>query len=287
MKKCMLSRLKQGSEWVKIIVSHWKPDLDAYLSIWLTKLLLGLDVPVVFKPQNYTPSEGDLVLDMEQGIKAPKGGGSCLGVILEAFGSQKEREALRPLKEYVDLVDTGKLPRFLKKLGDVGDIFRETGLLTSVCAIKGCELDEKSKMIAINAIFDLTRSRLLARYDALRRLAKGKLQLSPCGRILVVKDDRILGNLFLEDDETIIVSRSRGDLSVVTQDPALKSFDGGAAHQVFLDAVGDEAMDWFVHPDGFLFASGTDSRKGRTQVIPETLLNAAIKFFDLYDAQKK
>ena len=287
----MLSRLKGGTTWVRRIVSHQKPDLDAYSSIWLVKLLLGLHgVPVVFKPQDYTPLKGDLVLDMDSGIKCPEGGGSCLGVILENFGSKKEREALKPLREYVDLVDTGKLPRFLKRLGDAGDLFRETGLLTSVCAIKGCkELDERSKMIAINAIFDLTRTRLLARYDAQRRLANGKLQKSPCGRVLEVKDDRILGNLFLESDETIVISRCRGDLSVVTQDDNLKHFNGGAAHQVFRDVVekAGEGKDWFIHPSGFLYASGTDSRKGRTKVSPKDLLNAAAKFFGLYDAQKK
>ena len=277
----MLSRLKQDSEWVKVIVSHQKPDLDARLSIWLTKLLLGLKrVPVVFKPQDYTPQSGDLVLDMESGIKGPQGGGSCFGVILQTFGSKKEREALRPLQEYVDLVDTGKLPRFLKKLGEVGDIFRETGLLTSFCALQGCrELDERSKTIALNAIFDLTRA----------RLSRGKLRISPCGRVLMVRDDRILGNLSLEDDETIVISRCQGDLSVVTQDDNLKSFDGGAAHQVFRDVVEKvgEGKDWFIHSSGFLYASGTDSRKGRTKVVQEDLFHAAIKFFELYDAQKK
>ena len=287
----MLSRLKNSRSWVKRIVSHQKPDLDARLSIWLVKTLLGLhNVPVVFKPQDYIPLKGDLVLDMQQGIKGPEGGGSCFGVILNTFGSQKERAALRPLKEYVDLVDTGRLPRFLKRLGDVGDIFRETGLLTSFCALQGCrELDERSKTIALNAIFDLTRARLLARYDAQRRLSRGKLRISPCGRVLMVQDDRILGNLSLEDDETIVISRCQGDLSVVTQDDNLKSFDGGAAHQVFRDVVEKvgEGKDWFIHSSGFLYASGTDSRKGRTKVVQEDLFHAAIKFFELYDAQKK
>lgn len=286
----MLSRLKGGHAWVRRIVSHQRPDLDAYMSIWAVKVLLGLDVPVVFKPQNYTPQDGDLVLDMEQGIKGPKDGGSCLGVILENFGSKKEREALRPLKEYVDLVDTGKLPRFLKRLGGVGDIFRETGLLTSFCALKGCkELDERSKTIAINAIFDATRTRLLARYDAQRRLAKGKIRKSPCGRVLMVRDDRILGNLFLEDDETIVISRCQGDLSVVIQDDNLKHFNGGAAHQVFRDVVekAGEGKDWFIHSSGFLYASGTDSRKGRTRVASDDLFLAAIKLLELYDTQKK
>ena len=96
-----------------------------------------------------------------------------------------------------------------------------------------------------------------------------------------------LGSLFLEDDETIIVSRCRGDLSVVTQDDDLKSFDGGAAHQVFRDVVEGEGEgeDWFVHSSGFLSASGTDSRKGRTRVAQGDLFNAATKFFELYDAQ--
>ena len=275
--------MKKDFSWVRRIVTHQNPDLDAFASVWFAKTRLGINRPVVFERQDFTPRKGDLVLDMCQGIKGEK---SCFGELLDRYAEQQEREALQPLRQYLDLVDTGKLDSFLNSLGEAGGIIRASNLLTIVSAVKGTnKLDRETKMTVIEVILSGIRSALLSRYNAERQLSNNKVEKSECGRIAIIRNDRQLAKLFLEQKESIVIGISGRNLSVITQDDDLKAF-GGAQHALFREVVGEE--DWFAHPANFLFANGTDSNpaKAESGVNPEDLFQAAIQFLELYDAQK-
>ena len=220
---------------------------------------------------------------MHQGIK---GEVSCFSELLEKYASKQEKEALRPLSRYIETVDSGKLQEKINSLGEQGEIFQDTTLITTLSALKYSRMEEKEILRVMFLILDKTRKNLIARYNAARTLKNGNGAIkSPCGKIAVVKNNRPLAKKFLEQKGHIVISINDNNLAVVIQDDALKSFEGGAGHRVFQQMAESAGEKWYTDPREFLFAWGTDSHPKNTlsKVKPEELLKAAEKFLHLYD----
>jgi len=91
------------------IITHYRPDLDACLSVWAAKRLYG-NLPVAFAATgNKEVKEGILYVDMTCGIKEGPAG-ECAGAFIVSRFPEKEREAMSKIADYVNSVDTGKLP---------------------------------------------------------------------------------------------------------------------------------------------------------------------------------
>ena len=72
------------------------------------------------------------------------------------------------------------------------------------------------------------------------------------------------------------------------QDDRLKSFEGGAGHQIFRQIFGDDLQ--FVHPAGFLSGNGTDSNPAEEDLgrdLAYQLFQGAIEFLKRFDTQKQ
>jgi hypothetical protein len=92
------------------IITHFRPDLDACLSVWAAKRIHG-DLPVEFAPTgNKEVKEGILYVDMTCGIKEGTSG-ECAGAYLVSQFPENEREAMSKIAGYVNAVDTGQIKR--------------------------------------------------------------------------------------------------------------------------------------------------------------------------------
>lgn len=281
--------MKKQFQWVKEIKSHSNPDIDAVASVWVAKKILGINAPIRFEPQNYTPKKGDLVLDMHQGIKGNDENPSCAAYLIQTYSSQQEKEALSPLCEYLNTVDSGNLQTTINDLGEEAEMFRDTGILTTLSALKCSKMKEEEILRIMFLILDKIRKNLISRYNSKKALKNGKgmEKVSECGRVAIIRDNRPLSNTFLEGEGTIVVSICRNNLGIITRDNALKTFREGMSSATFKRVAKEagEESEWYEDPRGFLFCRGSDSVQQKTpsKVNPKDLLRAAEQFLREYD----
>jgi hypothetical protein len=122
----------------KGITTHYRPDLDACLSVWAAKKIYG-NLPVEFSfTGNKEVKDEILYVDMTCGIKEGPNG-ECAGAYFVSLLPENEREAMSKIAVYVNAVDTGKIkpdPE-LVSLSQVINAIKETMTDTNVIEYSG------------------------------------------------------------------------------------------------------------------------------------------------------
>lgn len=252
-----------------IIYTHLSPDLDACASVWALRHFNAAckEAPVEFKPANWDGSgwsaeSGDWIVDMSAGIKGrrdPDGTThSCFAQLLEGdllTVTEKEKEALKELREFVDWQDVGNAIRhFAAIVPPENKVVLDAMCLTAVLrAVKIATNSDHKTMDIMGTIFEGMFHDGLKRRELRKRLRDLKI----VGSVLIAPygGPALTDLIFNEGLGQAVVYHSGNNLGIVRA-PHLKCRIAAPRLKEAVKLAGEES-DWFEHTSGFLYAHGT------------------------------